>query len=113
MISTLNAEVVETAQAVVVKISGEAKTDVSALERQFLRLLARRPPVVVLDLSELTFCSSLGMGSLMAFRRDITRCGSRLVLAAIQPLVKESFQRACLLPMFEVHDTLDHALGQS
>lgn len=109
----LNAETIDLPEAVVVKISGEAKIDVSSMDRQFLRLLARRPPLVVLDLSELSFCSSLGMGSLMAFRRDIVRCGCRLALAGIQPFVKESFQRACLLPMFEVHETLEGALAKT
>ncbi len=110
--STLTAETLEMPEAIVVKIVGEAKTDMVLLDRQFMRLLAQRPPVVVLDMSGLTFCSSLGMGSFMSFRRDISRHGTKVKLAALQPLVMESFQRACILPLFEVHATLEQALGR-
>ena len=83
----------------------------SALDRQFLRLLARKPPVTVLEMSGFTFCSSLGMGSLVSFRRDISRCGCKVKLAAVPPLVLESFTRACIIQLFEVHNTLEEALA--
>jgi anti-sigma B factor antagonist len=111
MSSSVTAETIEMPGAVVVKIAGEIKTDISELDRQFLRLLASRPSVVVLDLSGLSFCSSLGMGSFMAIRRDLTRRGGKVKLVGLQPMVLESFTRACLLPMFELHDTVEAALA--
>jgi anti-anti-sigma factor len=74
-----------------------------------MRLVARRVPLVVVDLSGLTFLSSLAMGALVGFRRDLGRWGGRVKLAAIPPLIYESLQTTRLPMLFEVCATVEEA----
>jgi anti-sigma B factor antagonist len=104
-------EVIDRSPAVVLRVSGEARLDVSALDRQVTRLLAQKPAIVVLDLAGLTFCSSLGMGCVVSLRRSLDRVGSKTRLAALQPDVLDSFKRAVILQLFEVFPTVDEAVA--
>ena len=108
--SAFSVEVIDRSPAVVVVMSGEAKTDVRALDAHVTRLLARRPTLVVIDLEKLTFCSSLGMGCLVSLRRSLDRSGCKTRLAAVQPFVLDSLKRAVVLPLFEVFPTVEEAL---
>jgi anti-anti-sigma factor len=86
--------------AVVVHIKGECAITLTPLEATFLQLSAKRPKLVVLDLAGVTFISSLGMGSMLAFRRGLHSHGGQVRLAAVQPLVLEAFRRAHLYDVF-------------
>jgi anti-anti-sigma factor len=102
--------VAETTWGVLLRLEGEA--GVRAPDRmQFIlmRLVARRIPLVVVDLSGLTFLSSLAMGALVGFRRDLGRWGGRVKLAAIPPLIYESLQTTRLPMLFEVCATVEEA----
>ena len=88
--------------AVVVKISGEMRIHCEPLEIEMRRVLARHPKVVVFDLSELSFTSSLGMGQLVNCHRNQKLHGGVMRLAAVQPLVLDSLRRARLLEI--MHD---------
>jgi anti-anti-sigma factor len=107
----LSVEVLDRSNAVVVRLMGEARIDVSALDMQVTRLLARKPSLVVLDLSGLTFCSSLGMGCIVSLRRSLERSHCKTRLAAVQADVLDSFKRAVILPLFEVFPTVDEAVA--
>jgi anti-anti-sigma factor len=87
---------------VVVRIAGEASLrQADKLTAALLGLSARRPSLVTLDLSRLSFLSSLAMGVLVAFRRGIVRAGGRVRLAAApQEPVREALARAELLNLF-------------
>jgi anti-sigma B factor antagonist len=87
--------------AVVVRVKGECAITLTPLEGVFLRLVAERPKLVVLDLSGVTFISSLGMGSILAFRRGLNSHGGQVRLAAVRPLVLEAFRRAHLYDVFK------------
>src|SRR5262249_54491776 len=50
--------------------------------------------LVLLDFSELTLLSSLAMGLLVRFRRDLARWGGRVRIAGAQPSVRESLEVA-------------------
>jgi anti-anti-sigma factor len=102
--------VAETTWGVLLRLEGEA--DVHAVGRmQFIliRLVARRTPLVVVDLSGLTFLSSLAMGALVGFRRDLGRWGGRVKLAAIPPVIYESLKTSRLDMLFEICATVEEA----
>jgi anti-anti-sigma factor len=87
---------------------------IAGLERlDFLltRLLARRPPVVVLDLSGLSLLSSLAMGMLVRFRRDLARWGGRVTIAGACPAIRESLEVTGLADLFEIHTPAAGALA--
>jgi anti-anti-sigma factor len=100
----LKVEVHDTPEGTIVRLRGEAGVvEAGALEAALLRLAARRPAKVTIDLSELEFISSLAMGVLLAFRRGVVRTGGRVCLAPeLRPMVREALNRAELLSLFEV-----------
>ena len=102
--------VTETTWGVLLRLEGEA--GVRAVDRmQFIlmRLVARRTPLVVVDLSGVTFLSSLAMGALVGFSRDLGRWGGRVKLAAIPPLICESLKTSRLHTLFEICATVEEA----
>ena len=97
--------------AVVVTAAGEAVVDLEPLVSLLQTVGARRPPAVVIDLSRLTFMSSLAMGVILAFRRNVLAHGGKVRVACVQPLVLDSFRRARLDKVFDLVESLDLALA--
>ena len=102
----------ETTRGVLLRLEGEAS--VHAVDRMplilmLMRLVARRPRFVVVDLSGVTFLSSLAMDALVGLRRDLGRWGGRVKLAAIPPLIYESLKTSRLDMLFEVCATVEEA----
>ena len=102
----------ETTWGVLLRLEGAV--GVHAVDRMpfivmLMRLVARRPPLVVVDLSGVTFLSSLAMGALVGFRRDLGRWGGRVKLAAIPPMIYESLKTSRLDMLFEVCATVEEA----
>jgi anti-anti-sigma factor len=93
----------ETPAEVTVRVVGEASLgQVDQLTAALLCLSARRPKLVNLDLSGLSFVSSLAMGVLVAFRRGVVRAGGQVRLAdSLQESVREALVRAELLALFD------------
>jgi anti-anti-sigma factor len=93
-----------TADCLLIQVEGEANVQsAGALMDGLLRPTARRPLVVILDLSGLRSISCLAMGVLVAYRRGVVRNGGRVLLAEqLQPSVRESLTRAELLDLFEI-----------
>jgi anti-sigma B factor antagonist len=111
MVSGVAAEVTDLPGAVVLRITGEMRLDVSAVERQLIRLSAGRPGVVVLDLSGLSLISSLGIGLLNHFRRGLAAYGGVCKIAAAQPAVFTALKLCNLDKLFEFHPTVDSAIA--
>ena len=65
-----------------VAIQGEASFDpAEVIAAQLLRIPLDGYSLVVLDLTELTFLSSLALGALVTYRRDLGRLGVEVGLA--------------------------------
>jgi anti-anti-sigma factor len=99
----LEAEVLDTAAGVEVRLRGQAGVlEADALDAVLRPLAARRPAWVVFELSKLESLSSLAMGVLVAYRRAAVRAGARVGLAAdLQPGVREALDRAGVRSLFE------------
>ena len=86
---------------VVVKLIGLADSTSSVvLEREFLRLNALRAALVVFDLSQLTFISSLAIGLLVSFRKGQSRHGGKALLEGVTGSVAEALQRTRVTELF-------------
>jgi anti-anti-sigma factor len=109
----LQVDVLETGKGPVVRLRGEAGAEESsALQASLLRLVARRPACVTIDLSELVFISSLAIGVLVTYRRGSVRAGTRVCLAAeFHPAVREALDRVALMSLFEVDDAAEACAG--
>jgi len=110
-IDPMQITVEERSEAIVVRIVGDAGLQsIDALQSHLNRLIAKRPPVVVFDLSELRFVSSLAMGAFVEFNRGMVRNGCDVRLAALQPLVFKVFQHAMLDTILEMRASVESAL---
>jgi anti-anti-sigma factor len=94
----------------VAKIIGELKLRCEPCEIGLRRILAGHPKLLILDLSQLSFVSSLGMGLLISTGRSVKLWGGTVCLAAGQPLVLESLQRARLLDVLKHYPTVEDAV---
>ena len=86
-------------------IKGEASFDqAEVISAQLLRIPLDGYSLVVLDLAELTFLSSLAIGALVEYRRGLWRRGIEVRLANVQAQVWLALESAGLGKLFEVID---------
>jgi anti-anti-sigma factor len=86
-----------------VAIKGEAGFDqAEVLSAQLLRIPLEASSLVVLDLAELTFLSSLAMGALIEYRRGVGRRGVEVRLANVPAQVWLALESAGLGKLFEL-----------
>lgn len=62
----------------------------------------------VLDLKEVEFIDSSGLGAVVASMKQL-RSGQKLELAALQPIVEKVFRLTRMDSVFTIHDTADDA----
>jgi anti-anti-sigma factor len=85
-----------------VAIQGDANFEqAEVLSAQLLRVPLDGAGLVVLDLAELTFLSSLAMGTLDSYRRGVGRRGVEVRLANVQAQVWLALEAAGLGKYFE------------
>ena len=88
-----------------VAIRGEASFDqAEIISAQLLRIPLGAYSLVILDLAGLTFLSSLAMGALVAYRKDLSRRGVEVRLANVQAQVWMALELAGLGKLFETID---------
>jgi anti-anti-sigma factor len=93
----------------VVAIKGDASFDQAELVSiQLLQIPLEAYSLVVLDLAELTFLSSLAMGALLQYRRGLSRRGVDLRLANVQAQIWLALESAGLGKVFEPMDLEAH-----
>jgi anti-sigma B factor antagonist len=97
---------------VLVELIGEASVvNLQPLERKVLEWTASRPRVLVLDLANLTFLSSLAMGQFATLHHSLQRVGGSLRLARPQEAVLLSITRARLDRALKIFNTIEAALA--
>jgi anti-anti-sigma factor len=96
---------------VIVRVEGEASVDeIEKFGFVCARVTARRAPLAVLDLAELTFLSSLAMGQLVRLSRDLFRWGGRVKLAGCRPVIREALETARLGCFFAFTASVEEAI---
>ena len=90
------------------------KLDVSGLHAVDIKFhgytAARRRPTLV-DLSQVDFISSLGMGMFVSCAHSLRRFGAKMVLLNPQPLVEEAMNAVGLGQAVPIVHSMDEALG--
>ncbi len=95
------------ADTTVVQINGSADvSNAGEIAKGLLGVTARRTKIVVLDLSDLTFLSSLALGVLVEFRRGIVRCGGEVRVVGASRNVWDVFQRTGLDVWFDAEPNM-------
>lgn len=85
------------------------------LDKEIKKVLKRSVTTLVLDMAEVDFISSRGVGLIAKTRASLTEKGKDLALINVQPQIKKAFEIVCLLPALNVfadRDELDEYLGK-
>jgi anti-sigma B factor antagonist len=99
---------------VIVRLHGDATlTETDSLRDALSPALEAEPPCVVLDLSDLEFINSMGLGVLVEFRQELTRRGGQMRLAGATEAIAEMLRRTRLVELFPPYSDCDQALESS
>src|SRR5689334_463988 len=109
----LQVEVNPRDNATIVKLIGSANMDVSSgLRDRLITLLEQRAVPLVLDLSELRFISSVGLGGIIAAHlRCCLHSKNEIRLVAPQPAIQELLEITKLTKLFNIYPTLEAAIA--
>jgi anti-sigma B factor antagonist len=80
-----------------------------ALREELLRLIDRGARRLILDLSDVEYVDSSGVGTLVEARRHLLREGGELFLASMRARVRGVFEIARLDRFFKITDSVDEA----
>ena len=112
MAKQIDVQADQTPRGLVARIIGEAGVDqIDELDRELHMLTVLKPKLVVLDMTQVPYVSSMGIGSLLRFRNQIAEGGGKVVVAGLQKNVADTFRLANLERVLPVHATVDAALN--
>jgi anti-sigma B factor antagonist len=101
----------QTPRGLVARIVGDLGVDqVDELDRQLHLLTVLKPELAVLDLSRVSFISSMAIGALVRFRNQVAEGGGRVALAGMQKNVQDSFLYTGLERVFALHKSVAEAV---
>ena len=96
----------------VVKVSGEVDVySAPALKEQLTGLLTSGASSVVVDLTDVAFLDSTGLGALVEARAATSEAGGSLPLVCNQDRILKLFKITGLDGVFAIHRTVDEALA--
>jgi anti-anti-sigma factor len=95
-----------------VRLEGEAGiVGLEKLQFAFARVIARRSRLAILDLSHLTSLSSLAIGQLVRFHRDLGRWNGRVKIASCPAVIREVLEVAKVADFFVFHASVEEAIS--
>ena len=101
------------ASSLVAHVHGEIDTLTAPLLRTELDARISEAPLVVLDLSGVSFLGSAGLAVLVAAKDQVERAGHSLKLVCGSRIVTRALEATGLLGLFEVADGVPEALRPS
>jgi anti-sigma B factor antagonist len=105
-------DVMQHGNATVVKLTGEVDMSHSpSVHQTLVEVLEGRPARLVIDLTEVSYMDSSGVGILVDALRRMRTSGGKLALVAVAPRVLSVLQITKLDQFFEMHSTLQEALA--
>ena len=99
----------ESGKWTVVSVTGEIDLSTSPALRQALQDAGSNGSNVVVDLSEVTFLDSTGLGDLVRARAAVIAGGGQFTLVVCQPRVRRVLEITGLDEVFFIHETLASA----
>jgi len=96
----------------VLQLSGELDADTaSTLHSTLADLLERPVPRIVVDLTDLKFCDSVGLSAFITSKHVITARGGWLSFAGVNPFLAQLMDTVGLSRYFAVFPSVDDAIA--
>ncbi len=108
----MNLKIEESNQAVIVVVK-EERLDAhnsETLKQELSRLFAEGKTKVVVDLKDVRFIDSSGLGALVSGFKNASARQSSLKISSLQSQVKSMFELTRLHRVFDIYTTIDEAL---
>ncbi|MDY7009587.1 MAG: STAS domain-containing protein [Planctomycetota bacterium] len=97
--------------AVVLAIAGSVSmTDAQRLQEKLEELAAERVSVIVLDLKEMDFICSVGLGAIIVGHLKCRHHSGKVRLVSPVPSVRELLETTRLTKLFDIYDSVEEAL---
>ena len=94
----------------VIVLTGEINLRSSPdLHASLLKTIERRPARIILDLAEVSYMDSSGVGTLVEIKRRVGGYKGKLILISLQPRVRGLFQITRLEQFFTIAADVDEA----
>lgn len=105
-------EITQHDSATVIRLSGEVDMSRSpGVHQALVEVLQGRPARLVIDLTEVSYMDSSGVGVLVDALRRMRTTSGKLALVAVAPRVLSVLQITKLDQFFEMYSTLQEALA--
>ena len=100
-------------QVVVLELAGEIDMKCSVqLRKKFIELFGNKPPVLIVNMSEVEFMDSSGLGTLVEALKWSRQNESELKLVGLTQSVRNVFEISRLQHIFQIYDSEAEALSQ-
>ena len=101
----------QTGGATVVSLGGDVDMHrASELRDALTKIVAPRPPQLVLDLSEVKFLDSTGLGTLVYFLKEVGGYDGKMLLANLNENVRNVLEITRLEKVFSVFPSVEEAI---
>jgi anti-sigma B factor antagonist len=108
----LRVEVQQRGDVAIMKLSGSASMDVcGTLQDRLYELIDLPVKHLILDLSDLDFMSSVGLGAIIAAHLRGRHCNCRISLVCPKPRILELLDLTRLTRLFDVFKSMDEAIA--
>jgi anti-anti-sigma factor len=94
----------------VVAIEGKLMGDTSALRAELMKLCEENSRKIVLDLKNVSWANSMGLGDLIACYSHATKVGGEFALARVEDTVEMLLKTTGLDKIFKIYKSLDEAV---
>ena len=107
----LRMEVTRQGDVAVVKVSGSVSmSEAESLRESLEKLAAEQVPHIVLDLDEMDFISSLGLGAIIAGHLKCRHHHGQIKLVRPRPPVRALLETTRLNKLFGIYESLEQAV---
>lgn len=98
-------------EAAVIELAGDLDLITADDLKTLLANVVPQRPTTIINMSELRFLDSTGLGVLVRAHKRAKAAGSRVVLAAAPPNVVRILEMTCLTRVFPLFGSVDEALA--
>ncbi len=99
--------------AIVLVVAGSVSmTDADRLQEKLVELAAERVAVIVLDLKEMNFICSVGLGAIIVGYLKCRHHAGQIRLVSPVPSVRELLETTRLTKLFDIYDSIEDALAE-
>lgn len=97
--------------SLLVKIEGEVDVYTSIdLKKELTRLMEAEQKKIIIDLENVNYMDSSGLGVLVALLKELKKIGGELKLISLPISVKKIFDLTRLTKFFSIYNNLDEAI---